>query len=51
LAKASQKAGAAAAYGNTTLLAEIEARIDSFAGKLWGLTDRELASLRSSINR
>ncbi len=46
LAEASQEAHAAAAEGNAERLAEIEARVDSLAAQLWGLTSRELASLR-----
>ena len=51
LAAASQEAHAAAAQGNTDRLAAIEAQVDSLAAKLWGLTDRELASLRRSLPR
>ncbi len=47
LAEASREAHAAAAVGNTERLAEIESRVDSLAAQLWGLTPRELASLRS----
>ncbi len=48
LAEASQEAHAAAARGDTERLAEIEARVDSLAAQMWGLTDRERASLRRS---
>ncbi|HRU21938.1 MAG TPA: hypothetical protein P5113_04505 [Candidatus Bipolaricaulis sp.] len=51
LAAASQEAHAAAAQGDTDRLAAIEAQVDSLAAKLWGLTDRELASLRRSLPR
>jgi hypothetical protein len=49
LAEASQEAHAVAAQGDTERLAEIEARVDALAAKLWGLTDRELAALRSGL--
>ena len=51
LAAASQEAHAAAAQGDTDRLAAIEAQVDSLAAKLWGLTDRELASLRRGLPR
>lgn len=51
LAEASQQAHAAAAQGDANRLAEIEDRIDHLAAQLWGLTDRELASLRRDLPR
>ncbi|MDD5453509.1 MAG: SAM-dependent DNA methyltransferase, partial [Candidatus Bipolaricaulis sp.] len=51
LAAASQEAHAAAAQGDTDRLAAIEAQVDSLAARLWGLTDRELASLRRGLPR
>jgi hypothetical protein len=51
MAEASQQAHAAAAQGDTKRLAEIEDRIDHLAAQLWGLTDRELASLRRDLPR
>jgi hypothetical protein len=46
LARASQEAGTSFPVPP---LWEGEARIDSFAGKLWGLTDRELVEIRKSL--
>lgn len=45
LAEASQEAHAAAAQGDAERLAEVETRVDALAAQLWGLTNRELASL------
>ncbi|MBC7093346.1 SAM-dependent DNA methyltransferase [Candidatus Bipolaricaulota bacterium] len=46
LAETSQEAQEAAARGDTERLAEIEARVDSLAAQLWGLTTREVAVVR-----
>ena len=51
MAEASQEAHQAVAQGDTKRLAEIEDRIDHLAAQLWGLTDRELASLRRDLPR
>ena len=51
LAEASKEAHEPAAQGDANRLAEIEDRIDHLAAQLWGLTDRELASLRRGLPR
>jgi len=49
LAEASKDAHEAAAHGGETRLREIEERVDTLAGELWGLTDKELAEIRRSL--
>jgi len=49
LAKASKEAHEAAACGDERYLAEVEERIDGFAGKLWGVTEEELAEIQRSL--
>ena len=49
LAEASKDAHEAAAHGGEARLREIEERVDTLAGELWGLTDKELAEIRRSL--
>jgi len=49
LAEASKEAHEAAAQGDEARLREIEDKVDTLAGELWGLTDKELAEIRRSL--
>jgi hypothetical protein len=49
LAELSQAAHEATAAGDQEQLPEIEAEIDALAAELWGLTDEELAAIRSAL--
>ena len=49
LAEASQEAHEAAAQGDEPRLREIGDKVDALAGELWGLTDKELAEIRKSL--
>ena len=49
LAEASQEAHEAAAQGDEPRLREIEDKVDTLAGELWGLTDKELAEIHRSL--
>jgi len=41
----------ATAQGDEARLRKIEERVDTLAGKLWGLTDKELAAIRRSLEK
>ena len=49
LAELSQAAHEAASAGDEERVAEIEAEIDDLAAELWGLTEKELAAIRSAL--
>ena len=49
LAEASKEAHEAAAQGDEARLREIEDKVDTLAGELWGLTDKELAEIHRSL--
>ena len=48
LSEASKEAHEAAARGDESRLREIEEKVDTLAGELWGLTARELGEIRES---
>jgi len=39
----------AASKGDCETMAEIEKEVDSWAGKMWGLNDHELAEIQRSL--
>ena len=49
LAEASKEAHEAAARGDEARLREIEEKVDTLAGELWGLTARELTEIQRSL--
>gem|GEM_PF-970243 len=45
----SQQCHAAAAHNDEAGVAELEARIDAVAARIWGITDAELAAIREAL--